>query len=179
MKARQRFARRDWLELGLRQLAGQGPAGLTLESLCAAADRTRGSFYHHFREHSEFVAAMTDLWRQRNTAALILATAEGDVGSRLQRLNHLAVRLNGAVELGMRNLGAVESQVRAEVRRVDEARIDYLAELRGSRSSADPSSCRKLARIEYAAFVGGQVLWPEAAPEELEALGLRLAKLID
>ncbi len=30
---------------------------MTIEALCTAADRTRGSFYHHFQDHGAFVEA--------------------------------------------------------------------------------------------------------------------------
>ena len=48
-----RLGRDDWLALGLERLAAEGPRALRLENICAAAGRTRGSFYHHFRDHDE------------------------------------------------------------------------------------------------------------------------------
>src|SRR5688500_82529 len=42
-----RWTREDWVELAVARLKADGAGALTLEALCLAAGRTKGSFYHH------------------------------------------------------------------------------------------------------------------------------------
>lgn len=173
-----RFRRDDWLALGLRCLAAEGPAGVKLAALCRRGGRTRGSFYHHFEDMETFITALGEHWRQRNTTALIAQTQQGSAPSRLEALNALAVRLDPKVEVGMRRLAASHPTIVASLAAVDAERIDYLTLL--WRASADLSHKRanELARIEYAALVGSQVLWPDGDPRLAEALGALLGRML-
>ncbi len=166
-----RLAREDWLALGLDRLAVEGPPALQLERICAAAGRTRGSFYHHFRDHADFLDALADHWRKRHTEALIDLSREGSPTARLRSIRQLATRVDAAVELGMRRLGAGHLRIQAVVDEVDRRRIDYMTRLHRSRPGVTANQATAFAWLEYAAYVGSQVLWPDADPEELARTG--------
>ena len=163
-----RFRREDWLELGLRQLVEHGRAGLTLERMCEAAGRTRGSFYHHFPDHAAFVAALLDGWRERQTEAVIAAVERAGT-ERLGSLHELASALDHALDTAVRRYAAAEPLARDAVAAVDARRIDFLAELYAAEHELPPARARRVAELEYALFVGMQVLWPERDPEEIVA----------
>jgi AcrR family transcriptional regulator len=165
---KRRFARADWLDLGLEALAEAGPAGVTLEALCARAGKTRGSFYAHFASLPGFLAALAERWRETFTEALIVA-AEQEVRTalRLDSLGRLAVHLDPRIEQGMRRLASLDNGVSRICRAVDERRSAYLAALYAASGRYSPDEAEALARIEYAAFVGFQQIWPDAAPDEL------------
>ena len=168
--ARPRFARRDWLELGLAALAEAGPAGVTLEALCARAGKTRGSFYAHFAGIEAFLAALAGHWRELFTEALIIAAEEKPrPAAKLDHLNHLAVRLDPRIEQGMRRLSAFDEGVAGICRAVDARRTAYLSALYRASGRYTGEEAEALARIEYAAFVGMQQTMPGASPEELLA----------
>lgn len=175
---RPRFERSDWLDLGLKVLAERGPEALTLDRLCAEAGRTRGSFYHHFEDHGAFIEALCGFWRDRFTHALIDRTQAGSPGQRLLDLNALAAGLDPAVELGMRRLACSNRSVGAAVAEVDAERVAYLERLHRD-SGRNPDAAAKAARLEYAAFVGGQMLWPALSSAEAEDLGGLLGRMID
>jgi AcrR family transcriptional regulator len=85
---RERFAKADWITIGLAALRDQGPDALTIERLTATAQRTRGSFYHHFASHENFVRAMADSWLQQSTAGPIAEmqqTADQGIAGRICR----------------------------------------------------------------------------------------------
>ena len=76
-----------WLVLGLAQLSAHGPDGLRIEPLCAAAARTRGSFYHHFQDHDAFIAALLDHWRDWITDGVIeMVELEAEISGKRGRL---------------------------------------------------------------------------------------------
>lgn len=174
-----RFSRDDWLVLGLAQLSAHGPDGLRIEPLCAAAARTRGSFYHHFDDHDAFIAALLDHWREWNTDGVIeMVELEAEISGKRGRLNALAAGLDQQMEVAIRRFAATHQQASKAVAEVDETRIDYLARLNEEDLGIAASRARSLAEIEYAAFIGFQHLFPDAEEEKLREIGEMLEQMV-
>lgn len=177
---RRRFGRGDWVALGLARLAEIGPEALTLEALCDAAQRSKGSFYHHFLDHAAFVDAVLVAWRDQALDAVIrLADEAGDAAGRLSRLNDLAARLDPGLEAAMRRFAAVEPKAAEAVRAVDERRVAYLAELTAARFGVGPPAARTIAEIEYAVFIGHLAVWPQAGVDHRRRIGEALGLLVE
>ena len=66
-----RTHRGDWLQAAIRLLIEEGPSSLTIDSLCAAMKKTKGSFYHHFKDVHELRMALIADWEERHTDALV------------------------------------------------------------------------------------------------------------
>lgn len=174
-----RFSRDDWLVLGLAQLSAHGPDGLRIEPLCAAAARTRGSFYHHFDDHDDFIAALLDHWRDWNTDGVIeMVELEAEISGKRGRLNALAAGLDQQMEVAIRRFAAANPQATQAVAEVDATRIDYLARLNEEDLGVTASRARTLAEIEYAAFIGFQHLFPDADEAKLSEIGEILEQMI-
>lgn len=174
-----RFRNSDWLELGLEQLRTEGPAGLTLERLCEAAGRTRGSFYHHFEDHDAFIRSVMAHWQKIQTDDVIAQVeAAGDARRRPQELSLIAADLDHRLDVAMRQLGHANSVAAAYVHRVDDMRIAYLVKLYMEVSGVSESRALDLSRLEYAAFVGAQTLWPQASREELSKMDAAFQSLV-
>lgn len=175
-----RFTKDDWLEFGLEQLAASGPDALKLAHLCSAAQRTTGSFYHHFEDHEFFVNAMLNHWRQRNTKDVIAAiNAIPESELRTDRLNVIAMTMNQSVEIGIRALAQQNSAAAHMVSHVDKLRIDYLANMYFERGGLDQQASLNLAELEYAAFVGTQMIWKGVSLEHGMKLSSLFNKLVD
>lgn len=174
-----RFTRDDWLVLGLAQLSAHGPDGLRIEPLCAAARRTRGSFYHHFDDHDAFIAALLDHWREWNTDGVIeMVELEAEISGKRGRLNALAAGLDQRMEVAIRRFAATNNHAATAVAEVDETRIAFLARLNEEELGFDVAEARKMAEIEYAAFIGFQHLFPDADEARLVEVGETLERLI-
>lgn len=174
-----RLKRQDWLEIGLRQLARTGPEALRIERLCAAADKTRGSFYHHFEDHAVFVAAMLDHWSQRHTDRVIQEVGrEANPRAKRVALNSLAASLDQGVETAIRRMAASQVEARKAVERVDRRRIAYLAEINEQEFGVSELEATLLAEVEYATFVGYQTLFPDAGQERYENMGRLLDVMV-
>ena len=173
-----RFRRDDWLELGFRELVARGKPGLTLERLCEAAGRTRGSFYHHFADHETFVRALLERWVERQTDAVI-ALVETRDGERLSSLHELAGALDHGLDIAIRRFAATEPLAADTVSAVDRERLDFLERLYREDHGLPPARARRLAEIEYALFVGMQTLWPDRKPEEIVSYKALLGALVD
>lgn len=174
---KKRFGKVDWLDLGLAQLASDGPAGLTVEALCERAERTRGSFYHHFRDHEEFVAALMEAWKQRHTLDVADATLAEAPDARTAKLSNVANHLDHDLERAVRQFAQSNKVAGRVVRDVDELRTEFVAGLYRARG-LKPDLARDIARIEYAAYIGSQIVWPEMTAEDRMALDRRFASLV-
>src|SRR5580692_4501773 len=113
-QAANRFARSDWLELGERLLSEEGPQALSLERLTEAAGRTRGSFYHHFSGRDDFLAALTQHWRETVVEPAAKPYRDDPRPAAWRALLHAApLQLNQPFERALRRLAVGEPIVRA------------------------------------------------------------------
>lgn len=173
---KKRFNRTDWLIFGLEQLAEKGPDALKLVTLCQSAGRTTGSFYHHFEDQNAFTDAMLNHWQKANTDDVIEAV-EGvlDSGKRSERLNTIAMTMNQSIEVGVRVFAQQNASAAQLVSEVDQIRIDYLTSIYSDRLGLEKEMSKNLAELEYAAFVGTQIIWKGGSLEH----GMKLSSLFD
>lgn len=177
MTEKKRLDKKDWIALGFRQLIGSGINGLTLEALCRTAGRTKGSFYHHFKDHDDFLAELVQAWKQQNTLDVAAETLAGSPEQQAQTLANLAAHLDQDLERAMRQFAQVNETARTTVREVDDIRTRFIFDLYRTQGM-DETSAQDISRIEYAAFVGAQIVWPEMTAQERLALDRRFALLV-
>jgi AcrR family transcriptional regulator len=168
-----RFGKIDWLETGFRLLTAEGPGALTIERLTGEAGRTRGSFYHHFKDREAFVREMMAEWRERSTEQAARRMAEvADVAALRRLLLDWPTSLDHDLEKAFRRMAVVEPQVRSMLAEMDQRRIDsFAAMLAGARPEiADP---RSFALLVYSVIVGSQWLLEHEDPraDGLRAVG--------
>lgn len=177
MSQKKRFGKGDWIGLGFRQLVKEGINGLTLDALCRTAERTKGSFYHHFQDHPAFLNDLVEAWKQQNTLDVAAETLEDDPKTQAQTLATLATQLDHDLERAMRQFAQVNETASLVVRQVDRIRTRFVFDLYRAQG-LDEESANDVSKIEYAAFVGAQVIWPEMEPEERLSLDRQFAKMV-
>lgn len=173
---RGRFAKADWIAIGLAALRDQGPDALTIERLTVTAQRTRGSFYHHFASHEDFVRTMADSWLQQSTAGPIAEMQRTtDVRRVRASLAEFAAALDHRLERQMRRLGEINPDVHAVVGRSDAMRVAMLAGMFQAEFGLSPGEAQKRAQLQHAVFVGLQFVFPDAPAAFRRDLDLYLA----
>lgn len=159
----------DWLDAGLVILRERGHDALTIDALCRALDRTKGSFYHHFTDVSAFTARLLEHWEKRSTEDLIVvADASCSPGERRAQLYAQVRNVASGVEQSIQAWALRDPTARAVRARVDARRIGYLAELRRA-AGATPKLAERMAQIEYSAFLGGIAIFGLPSPEGWKA----------
>jgi len=158
-----RLDKTGWLDLGLKTLGKNGPEALGLHRLCETAGKTTGSFYHHFPDHDAFLSELMAHWAARNTDALIKQTSDGGaMVDRLVALESAATALSAREETGVRKLVSRYPALEKSLAEVDNKRLEYLQKLMAaSLPGLTTEEARAFAEIEYASFVGAQMLWPD------------------
>lgn len=152
---RDRLKKADWLRLGHRTLAREGPAALKVAYLAAELGISRGSFYWHFRDAADFKSQLLSYWRARNTDRVIrdldARNAEPD------RLNDLLRRALGAkrdrLEEAVRRWAAEDADVARVVAANDARRIAHITKLL-TESGVPSARARGRATILYWAYLG-------------------------
>ncbi|MEM9975597.1 MAG: TetR/AcrR family transcriptional regulator [Pseudomonadota bacterium] len=168
---KRRFSRDDWVALGLAELSARGPEGVKLEAICTAAGLTRGSFYHHFKGHEGFLAALAQRWRDAQTTELAEALdTTAPPADQSAALTDAALEIDYRLELGIRELGRRVPAIAVIIREADAARLAVLSALYRQRYGLDASSSDDLAYIEYATFSGVILLDPEMPEARQRAL---------
>lgn len=173
-----RYSKADWLELGLKLLTVDGPSLIRIETLCAQAMRTKGSFYHHFKDREAFVRDLMDHWEKSLTARVIEKTERAsDPKARLAVLNRLAGRIDAGLERAIRRWAGAEPIVAEAVAQVDKRRIDYLARLWQDAKNISSQKAIDLAVMNHATWVGFQQLYVSVGDERRTRIDAIFAQL--
>lgn len=155
------LGRDDWLDAAYEAVVD---GGLENVRVLAIADRlgvTRGSFYWHFTDHAELVAALLQRWRTQEVEAdqRLQADTTDDPRGDLLRVLDAALARRGAdlkamrFELALRAAGRADPTVAALLQEVDAVRLGVLRD-KYLRLTGDPDRATDLAALLYVAIAG-------------------------
>lgn len=167
----------DWLMEGLRALAGAGPNELRAEILARRLHTTKGSFYWHFKDVSDYRDRLLAFWV---ACAFddVIALLDQDL-SAFERLSALCLmaagfndaRFGGAkLEPALRAWGLGDRVVHEAVKQMDARRIAALEALCQDSGLTQTD----LPRLLYATINGLESLGPSVANRTTMALLLSL-----
>jgi AcrR family transcriptional regulator len=163
-----RLAPADWCDAGLALLRDEGMAALTVDRMCTALGRTKGSFYHHFRDLDAFLTRLLVRWEETYTdAPIAFAGAADALDQRAARLDDAVERLDHRLEVAVRAWALRDPRARAAVARIDARRMAYLTDLH---TAVHADRARESARLEYLAFVGAQHVSAMMSPADAAQL---------
>lgn len=180
MNENKKFRKNDWLDLGLKQLCKFGAQGLTVERLCEAAKKTRGSFYHHFEDQEQYIHQLMECWKRKQTDDIIKQVEHiDDKSQRPEALSTLVSNLDYHLDLAVRQFSQNQAIAAKFVKQVDKTRIAYLSKLYQEVGGASEEQADEFARLEYAAFIGSLIIWPKASAKELSRLEKAFHRLVN
>ena len=171
-----KLTRDDWLDAAFAAVVEGGFDAVRVLTLAQRLGVTRGSFYWHFADHAELVAALLKRWRERELEidGKLLADATPDPKADHERLLEAALAHAGAdlenmrFELALRGLGRRDAQVATMLVEVDRARM-ALFEHKFQRLTGNPKTAAELATLFYLAIVGShQALSRPASPPRMK-----------
>ena len=150
-----RLGRQSWLDAGLARLGSHGHEGLRVMAIAETLGVTKGSFYWHFRDHPEYLAALLDEWERSHTQQVIdqVESAGGAPAAKLRQLLAVTLAADPSSTQAIRAWGRVDATVASAVWRVDEKRLAYTAGLLEALGWA-PDQAATLASWSYAALIG-------------------------
>ena len=153
-----RSGRSDWLQYGVALIEEEG--NVTLESLCQRAQKTRGSFYHHFESMEGFWTALMEEWRQDSSLYLI-RKVEAATSHRLELLDLLTDKLNHRFECALRALSWKHAHIDHCVREIDAMREAFLVSLMQKEWKLPPDLAEPAAKMIYSLYLAAQIREPD------------------
>ena len=156
-----RLTRDDWLDAAFDAVAEGGFDNVRVLTIADTLGVTRGSFYWHFADHADLVAALLARWREREIGPdrRLQSDSTADPGADLEQLLDAALAHVGTdledmrFELAVRGLGRRDAAVAKLLVEVDQGRIT-LFEHNFLRLTGDAKSASALAALFYLAIAG-------------------------
>lgn len=121
----------DWILAGFARLAREGVDSVRVEVLCRDLGVSKGSFYWHFRDREELLAAMIAQWENEEAAWVSAAALSNEsAASRWARLvEHCADSERGKLEAGLRSWARRENRVAVKLAAIERDRTAYIARI--------------------------------------------------
>lgn len=155
----------DWLEFALAMLIKKGPDILKITPLCDLKGVTKGSFYHHFNNRTEFVDALMTHWYEKMTMDFIQqANTETTPLERLNKLDQVIASQNIEAEMHIRAWALKEKSIAIHLAKIDQQRQDYLAQCY-TELGLPKEEAQDIALMAYANFLGMQQIHPRPSIE--------------
>ncbi len=159
-------------------MSDKGESVLTLERLCTALNKTRGSFYHHFTDMDSYVGQLLRYWETKQTAEPIAAANRGQTAKdRLKVLDQAVVKLDHRLDQIVRSWARHDGRAKDALDRVDESRIAYVAELLVN-LGYEKRRARLLSELEYTFFLGAQQRFTDLKSSAAKSLMAALRELM-
>lgn len=150
----------DWLVAAVAALAEGGVEAVKVEPLAKKLGVSKGSFYWHFKDRAQLLAAILDFWAADFTQQLIDNAA--GLATPKERLRHLAGQAliktalgidSARAEAAMQAWAATDPHVGARLSTIDAARVGYL-ETELLDSGLTVSKARTGAKVLYLTLLG-------------------------
>jgi AcrR family transcriptional regulator len=163
----------QWTRAGLEALRKSGIAGVRVERLAEDLGITKGSFYWHFRDRGELLAALLEYWAAEMTEAEFerVQAVKGGLAARLRTLAEDVLEKGvGRYDPAVRAWARSDRKVAAAVAQVDRRRVRALTGLFEEEGfAASDASAR--ARLFYTFLLGEpQVRAPARESGELKRM---------
>ena len=139
----QSLSREGWLKAARKALLLTGPSGVRVESLARVLGVTKGSFYWHFRDRGELLAALLAEWEAEEELLVTALTATNredairavfeEAGRRARR----SERGDSPSDAAIFAWAMTDKTVARRVRKSEERRMQLLRELVGDGDLAD------------------------------------------
>lgn len=165
--------RQDWLDAAMDILVADGAAQVKVLTLSHKLGVSRSSFYWYFKSRQDLLDRLLDLWREKNTKAIV-ARAERPAETVSQAILNIfecwadPTLFDPPLDFAVREWSRRSERVRAAVQAADDERVAALTELFRRHGFGDPESFVR-ARVLYFMQIGYYAI------ESRETLDDRLA----
>ncbi len=156
MKKTSARSKEIWLEEGLKVLEEQGPAALSIDILTQRIKKTKGAFYHHFKNREKYLEALMLHYEKKYVVEITDTVDEQtDQAAQLKTLTELAFRISSNLELVVRSWALNEPVVKMFQDRIDQKRMEHLQHIFRP-TCTDPARAKTLALKTYCIYIGMQ-----------------------
>lgn len=131
-KKGQRMSREEWLVHALEALEKEGGSVLSIDALSRRLGVSRGSFYWHFKDRTDFIRQLVDYWATLSLSSVDseIDLPEVDAKQRLLLLMEAIVnRRLARYDIAIRAWASRDTLAEKMVKKVDEFRLGFVSSL--------------------------------------------------
>ena len=180
---RTQLDRGNWIENAIDVLARDGVGGLRVEVLAKRCGVTKGSFYWHFKDRQDLLAAILEHWKEGRIRD-IEKTTSITPGKEREQL-HFAIEVYGAsrnrkgmsIELAVRDWARHDQQAATVVEAVDLYRLECTRKLFVAAGMSD-AEAKSRSLLLYACVFGLSLMHYTHFDDHLDNLKERIADRI-
>ena len=131
MENKPRLSKEAWLEKSLSILSQEGEKKLTIDHLVKEMGVTKGSFYWHFKNRSEYINSLVDYWAVKHSENLTQALAPiSDPEDQLLKLMQLLTEHDHSrYDISIMNWGLNEPIAREKMQDMFNFRLHFVRSL--------------------------------------------------
>jgi AcrR family transcriptional regulator len=172
---RSRLSREEWLMQALDILADEHNALIRIDDLVKRMGVTKGSFYWHFKDRSDFLSQLLDYWvyefNEKVPEEINKAVGDQDARTRLRYLLEYLVEHNCAMyDMVVRSWAAQDPSVGKVLIKIDKLRLATLSALFTEMGfSEDDARIRSHIFVTYISLRAGLFV-KRSKREELDAI---------
>jgi len=156
-----RLNKTAWFEQGFNILKASGAADLTIESLTKRLNKTKGSFYHHFKSRDDYFKKLLKFWEEKQTFDIIEISKQEKsfkgINSTLLKLSK--ENMDPEIEVAIRAWALRDPLAREFQERIDNQRLGFLRSM-FSLMTDDPEQVEMISLIRYCFYIGSHQIIP-------------------
>jgi len=150
-----------WFEQGFNILKTCGAADLTIENLTNKLNKTKGSFYHHFKNRDDYFEKLLGFWEEKQTFNIeeIRKQEKSFKGINSTLLKLSKKNMDPDIEVAIRAWALRDPLARSFQERIDSQRMGFLRAM-FSLMTDDPEQVEMISLIRYCFYIGSHQLIP-------------------
>ena len=179
-----RLNKAAWFKQGFNILKTSGAADLTIENLTKKLNKTKGSFYHHFKNRDDYFEKLLEFWEKKQTFNIIEIKKQKKTFNGInETLLALSKRnMDPDIEVAIRAWALRDPLARTFQERIDSQRMGFLRAM-FSLMTDDPSQAEMMSLIRYCFYIGSHQLIPaideQTYKKKLDALMTMFESYVD
>jgi len=150
-----------WFEQGFNILKANGVASLTIKNLAKKLNKSKGSFYHHFKSRDDYSERLLDFWEKKQTFDImeIRKQEKSFKGINATLLKLSKENMDPEIEVAIRSWALRDPLARAYQERIDNQRLGFLRSM-FSLMTKDTKQVEMISLIRYCFYIGSQQIIP-------------------
>ncbi|MCP3873308.1 MAG: TetR/AcrR family transcriptional regulator [Desulfobacteraceae bacterium] len=150
-----------WYEQGFEILKTKGAADLTIENLTKKLNKTKGSFYHHFKNRDDYFEKLLKFWETKQTFDIFEISKQKktfkEINSTLLKLSK--ENMDPGIEVAVRAWALRDPLARNFQERIDTQRMGFLRSM-FSLMTENPEQVEMISLIRYCLYIGSHQIIP-------------------
>lgn len=157
----ERITQSTWLAEGFTILKETGAAGLTINNLTRRLNKSKGSFYHHFKSRDDYSEKLLSFWEDKQTFDITKISQRKKTFEQINAtlLELSSQNLDPQIEVAIRAWALRDPLARSFQERIDKQRLNFLNRM-FSLKTGDLQQALTISTIRYCFYIGSHQIIP-------------------